>query len=55
MMAMVSAVAARVGESAFARWCGVAGDVLDCVIPLVLLAAIIAAFAADWLGYLPAG
>ena len=38
MMAMVSAIAARLGESAFAQWWHKAGAVLDCVIPIALTA-----------------
>jgi hypothetical protein len=42
MMATVSTVAARVGESTLACWCTKVGDLLDCVIPIVLaIAAII--------------
>lgn len=55
MMAIVSAMAARVGDSAFGRWCGMVGDLLDCVIPIALLIAIIAGLGLIWLGYVPAG
>lgn len=51
MMAVVSALAARVGESEFARWWRMAGDVLDCVIPIVLSVAIAVALGSIWLGY----
>jgi hypothetical protein len=53
MMAMVSAAAARVGDSAFGHWCGKVGDIIDCAIPIVLLIAIIAGMGAIWLGYVP--
>lgn len=50
MKAMVLAVAASVGESAFARWWWKAGDVLDVVIPVTLLVAIVAALSAIFFG-----
>jgi hypothetical protein len=40
MMAAVSAMAARVGESAFARWWFKVGDVLDRAIPIALVIAL---------------
>jgi hypothetical protein len=40
MMAAVSAMAVRVGESSFARLCGKVGDVLDCAIPIALVVAL---------------
>jgi hypothetical protein len=51
MKAMVLAMAARVGESEFARWWRAVGAVLDCVIPLVLLIMIVASLASIWFGY----
>jgi hypothetical protein len=55
MMAMVSAVAARVGESAFARWWRKAGVMLDRAIPIALVVGIVVALGSIWLGYVPAG
>jgi hypothetical protein len=37
MMAVVSTAAARLGESAFGRWCGKLGGFIDCTIPIVLI------------------
>jgi hypothetical protein len=51
MKAMVLAMAARVGESEFARWWRAAAAVLDCVIPLVLLIMIVASLGSIWFGY----
>jgi hypothetical protein len=45
MMAMVSAAAARVGESAFGRAWRKTADVLDCVIPIALAAVLAAGMA----------
>jgi hypothetical protein len=36
MLAVMSAMAANVGESSFGQWCGKAGAVVDCVIPIAL-------------------
>ncbi len=43
MKAMVLALAASVGESAFARWWWKAGAVLDCMVPILLLITIVVA------------
>jgi hypothetical protein len=43
MMAAVSEMAGRVGESAFGRYWGKAGDFLDCAIPIALVTTIIIA------------
>ena len=51
MMAMVSAVAARVGESAFGHAWRKTGEALDCVIPVALLIVIVAAVAALLFGF----
>ena len=51
MMAMVSAMATRVGESAFGRLWRKAGEVLDCVIPIVLLAVIAVSLGSIWFSY----
>jgi hypothetical protein len=40
MLARVSVLMARVGESSFSRVCGKVGDVLDCVIPIALVIAL---------------
>jgi hypothetical protein len=40
MMAAVSAMAVRVGESSFGQWCGKVADVIDCVIPIALTLAL---------------
>lgn len=40
MMAAVSAMVTRVGESSFSHACGKVGDVLDCVIPIALVVAL---------------
>jgi hypothetical protein len=41
MKAYVSALAARAGESSFGQWCGRAGDVIDCAIPIALTGMIV--------------
>jgi len=51
MMAMVSAAAARVGESAFGRAWRKTGDVLDCAIPIVVTAALAIGAAAILFGF----
>ena len=51
MMAVVSAMAARVGESAFADWWRKVGDVLDCVIPIVLAVTVTVGGGAVLFGY----
>lgn len=51
MMAMVSAVATRVGESAFGHAWRKTGEVLDCVIPVALLIVIAGAVAALTFGF----
>jgi hypothetical protein len=40
MMAVVSAAAARVGDSAFGRWFGRVAYVIDCAIPIALVFAL---------------
>jgi hypothetical protein len=50
MAAAVAAMALRLRNSAFGRSCGLAGAVLDCVIPIVLVIAIAAGLGAIWLG-----
>jgi hypothetical protein len=40
MMAAVSAMAARAGESSFGQWCGKVRDVIDCAIPITLTIAL---------------
>ena len=42
MKAMVLAMAASVGESAFAQWWHKAGEIIDIVIPIVLVTTIVA-------------
>ncbi len=41
MIAVVTAAAARLGESAFGRWCGRFSAVVDCAIPLVLVVVVV--------------
>jgi hypothetical protein len=40
MMATVSALAVRTGESSFGQWCGKVRAVIDCVIPIALTIAL---------------
>jgi hypothetical protein len=47
MIAAVSAMVARVGESAFSRACRKTGDVLDCAIPIALVVAL--AIGSGWI------
>ena len=51
MMAVVSAMAARVGDSVIARWWRKAGDVLDCVIPIALAATLAIGWGSVLFGY----
>jgi hypothetical protein len=51
MMAVVSAVAARVGESAFGRAWRKTAEVLDMVIPIVLTAVLVIAAASILFGF----
>ena len=46
MKAIVLAMAASVGESAFAQWWRKAGGIIDVVIPLVLVTTIVVAVGA---------
>jgi hypothetical protein len=50
MMAAVSAAALRVGKSGFGRWCGKVSDVIDCIIPIVLVTALAVGSASIALG-----
>jgi hypothetical protein len=43
MMAAVSGMAVRVGESSFGQWWSKAGDFLDCAIPIALVTTIVIA------------
>lgn len=52
MKAMVLAMAARVGDSAFGRSWSKAGDVLDKVIPVALLILIVVVAGAIMFGFL---
>jgi hypothetical protein len=40
MMAAVSAMALRIGESAFGQWCSKVSVFLDCAIPIALTVAL---------------
>jgi hypothetical protein len=44
-------MARRIGTSPFGLWCGNVGDVLDCVIPIVLVVVIIIGLGSIALGF----
>jgi hypothetical protein len=50
MMAYVSALAESAADSAFGRWCGVAGAIIDSTIPIVLVVVIVGGCAMMALG-----
>ena len=51
MMAAVSAMAVRVGESSFGQWWSKAGDFLDCAIPIALTIAVAIGWGAVIFGF----
>ena len=51
MMAYVSALADRAADSPFGRWCGVAGGIIDCVVPILIVTFIVVGSAMMALGY----